>query len=361
MSIPRFAIQRPVTMFMLSAVIMLLGLLSLSKLPVDLMPEFEQPTLTVRVDLRRCRPARDGGADHAADGTGGQRRSRPDPRRLDVVGGQQPGPLNFDVGSPTSPKRLTKCAPASIASAAACRKTPTPRRFSSSTRTRRRSCSSVSRATSTRSRCANWRENEIAPRFERVDGVAAVTVGRRPAPPDSHRSVEGEDPGAQPSRQRRSCRRSATENQNTPLGEINQGDRTFLVRSQGQFQSIEDIRNLVVMTRRRACRSTCATSPTSVDTHRAAPAVHAHQRQAAASSMQIQKQSGTNTVAVVDGVRAELARVNARGAGRAAADPQDTSMFITPRHHNVQEHAVIGGMLVIADHLRRSCATSGRR
>src|SRR5512138_2634993 len=48
MSIPRLAIHRPVTMFMISGVITLLGVISLSKLPVDLMPEFEQPTLTVR-------------------------------------------------------------------------------------------------------------------------------------------------------------------------------------------------------------------------------------------------------------------------------------------------------------------------
>jgi len=48
MSIPRLAIQRPVTMFMISAVITLLGFVSLTRLPVDLMPEFEQPTLTVR-------------------------------------------------------------------------------------------------------------------------------------------------------------------------------------------------------------------------------------------------------------------------------------------------------------------------
>src|SRR5574339_606065 len=48
MSIPRLAIQRPVTMFMISAVITLLGLISLTRLPVDLMPEFEQPTLNVR-------------------------------------------------------------------------------------------------------------------------------------------------------------------------------------------------------------------------------------------------------------------------------------------------------------------------
>src|SRR5215510_14588949 len=40
MSIPRLAIHRPVTM--------LLGAISLTRLPVDLMPEFEQPTLTVR-------------------------------------------------------------------------------------------------------------------------------------------------------------------------------------------------------------------------------------------------------------------------------------------------------------------------
>ena len=48
MSIPRLAIQRPVTMFMISGVITLLGVISLSRLPVDLMPEFEQPTINVR-------------------------------------------------------------------------------------------------------------------------------------------------------------------------------------------------------------------------------------------------------------------------------------------------------------------------
>ncbi|HZL93405.1 MAG TPA: efflux RND transporter permease subunit, partial [Vicinamibacterales bacterium] len=48
MSIPRLAIERPVTMFMISAVITLLGVISLTRLPVDLMPEFEQPQLNVR-------------------------------------------------------------------------------------------------------------------------------------------------------------------------------------------------------------------------------------------------------------------------------------------------------------------------
>ena len=50
MSIPRLAIQRPVTMFMLSAVVVLLGAISLTRLPVDLMPEFALPTISVSVN-----------------------------------------------------------------------------------------------------------------------------------------------------------------------------------------------------------------------------------------------------------------------------------------------------------------------
>ena len=49
MSIPRLAIERPVTMFMLSGVIMLIGAVSLARLPVDLMPDVSYPSITVRV------------------------------------------------------------------------------------------------------------------------------------------------------------------------------------------------------------------------------------------------------------------------------------------------------------------------
>src|SRR5688500_11642688 len=56
MSIPRLAIERPVTMFMISGVITLLGVISLTRLPVDLMPEFEQPQLTVRTSYAGVGP-----------------------------------------------------------------------------------------------------------------------------------------------------------------------------------------------------------------------------------------------------------------------------------------------------------------
>src|ERR687897_735753 len=56
MSIPRLAIHRPVTMFMISFVVVLLGAISLTRLPVDLMPESEFPSITVRVNYSGVGP-----------------------------------------------------------------------------------------------------------------------------------------------------------------------------------------------------------------------------------------------------------------------------------------------------------------
>ena len=56
MSIPRFAIQRPVMMSMISAIIILLGGISLTRLPVDLLPDIAQPTINVRVNYAGVGP-----------------------------------------------------------------------------------------------------------------------------------------------------------------------------------------------------------------------------------------------------------------------------------------------------------------
>ena len=41
----------------------------------------------------------------------------------------------------------------------------------------------------------------------------------------------------------------SSENQNVPLGEVDEGDSTYLVRSHGQFENLDQIANLVVLTR----------------------------------------------------------------------------------------------------------------
>ena len=56
MSIPRFAIERPVMMTMISSIIVLIGGISLVRLPVDLLPDISQPTITVRVNYTGAGP-----------------------------------------------------------------------------------------------------------------------------------------------------------------------------------------------------------------------------------------------------------------------------------------------------------------
>lgn len=247
MSIPRIAIHRPVTMFMLSAVIVMLGAISLSKLPVDLMPEFAAPVITVNTTYANVGPleieelitrpieqsvsavagitrvessSREGGSNvRLFFGWGANLAEAADDvrSRLDRVRGRLPEeadpPIIFKADSNAFPIMQIGVEgdydPVTLREIA---------------------------------------ENDLSPRLERAPGVAAVTINgglRR----QIHVDLSKEKITALNLSVDRVVQALRSENQNLPLGQIDQGDSTYLVRSQGQFNNIDDIRNLVVMTR----------------------------------------------------------------------------------------------------------------
>jgi len=328
---------------MLSAVVVILGVLSLSKLPVDLMPEFEQPTLTVRVGYAGVGPLEmeeliTRPIEQAVSAVPGLTRVNSTSSE-----GNSQVQLNFEWGHDLSDAadevrtRLDRVRGRLPEDADA----PTIFKFDSNSQAIVQLGIEGDFDPVTLRELA---ENEISPRFERVDGVAAVTVGgglRR----QIHVDLSKEKIQALNLSVSQVVQSIRTENQNTPLGEIYQGNSTFLVRSQGQFQSIDDIRNLVVMTRQGVpvYMRDIADVTDSTEQRRQFMRINGK----SAVQMQIQKQSGTNTVAVVAGVRAELAKVNAEVPGVHLIVTQDTSTFITRAIDNVQEHAVVGGVLVI--------------
>ena len=55
-SLPAFAVARPITTCMVMAIALLLGGVALMRLPVDLLPDIETPTLTVSVDYENAAP-----------------------------------------------------------------------------------------------------------------------------------------------------------------------------------------------------------------------------------------------------------------------------------------------------------------
>ncbi len=343
MSIPRFAIHRPVTMFMISAVITLLGLISLTRLPVDLMPEFEQPTLTVRTGYAGVGPLEmeeliTRPMEQAVSAVPGLTRVESSSSE-----GNSQVRLNFDWGSDLSEAadeirtrvdRIRNRLPEDA-------DPPTIFKFDSN------SLPIMQIGVEGDYDPVTLREvveNEIAPRFERIDGVAAVTVNgglRR----QIHVELSKEKITGLNLSVNTVVQTLRQENQNTPLGEIYQGDSTFLVRSQGQFQSVEDIRNLVILTRQGVpvyLRDIAEVKDTT-EQRRSFMRIDGKD----AVQIQVQKQSGKNTVAVANGVRAEVERVNREVKDLRMLVMQDNSSFISRAINNVQEHAVIGGILVV--------------
>ncbi len=344
MSIPRAAIERPVTMFMISGVIIMLGLMSLVRLPIDLMPDVTFPSLTVRVGypgvgplemeelvtrpleqtvaavsgLERLESTSSEGSSRVtlnfAWGTDLNEAADDVRNRLDRVRGRLPeeadAPVMFKFDANAQP----------IMSVGV------EGDFDSVT-------------------LREMAENDLSPRLERVLGVASVSVegGLRR---QIHVELSKEKITALDLPVNRIIQLLRSENQNVPLGEIDEGDRTYLLRSQGQFENIEEIRQLVVMTRAGVpvyLRDIAEVKDATEDL-RAFTRINGK----SGVRLRITKQSGQNTVAIADAVRAEIERINQETDGLRLQVLDDSSIFIKRAIASVQEAAILGAILVVA-------------
>jgi HAE1 family hydrophobic/amphiphilic exporter-1 len=188
-------------------------------------------------------------------------------------------------------------------------------------------------------------ENDLSPRLERVLGVASVSVegGLRR---QIHVELSKEKITALDLPVNRIIQLLRSENQNVPLGEIDEGDRTYLLRSQGQFENIDEIRQLVVMTRAGVpvYLRDIAEVKDSTEDLRAFTRINGK----SGVRLRITKQSGQNTVAIADAVRAETERINREIAGLRLQVLDDSSIFIKRSIASVQEAAILGAILVVA-------------
>jgi HAE1 family hydrophobic/amphiphilic exporter-1 len=343
MSIPRLAIHRPITMFMISAVVTLLGLISLTRLPVDLMPDVSFPSITVRVGYQGVGPLEmeelvTRPIEQAVSAVAGL-------ERLESTSseGNSRVTLNFAWGTDLAEaaddvrSRIDRIRGRLPEEADA----PTIFKFDSTTMP----IMGVGvEGDFSPVELRELAENTLAQRLERVPGVAAVTVDgglRRQV----HVELSKEKITALNLSVDRVVNLLRNENQNIPLGEVDEGDSTYLLRSQGQFANLDEIRNLVVLTKDGVpvyMRDIAGVNDATEDRRsfmriNGRPGVR----------MRVQKQSGENTVAIAQGVKAEMARINREVPGVRLQVLDDSSIFIERAIHNVQEHALVGSVLVI--------------
>ena len=346
MSIPRFAIQRPVMMSMISAIIILLGGISLTRLPVDLLPDISLPTINVRVNYAGVGPLE---MEELV--------TRPLEQQLSAVSGLQQ--MNSTSSEGNSQIRLNFTWGHDLNEAMDDIRTridrvrgrlpddadpPVIQKFDPNQFPILGLAVESLDGSLDRVELRELAEQTLSPRLERVNGVAAVTVSgglRR----QIHVELSREKTTALDLSVDRVVNVLQTENQNIPIGEIYRGDRAFLLRSQGQFENLDQISNLVVLTKSGVPVYLKNIADITDSTEDVRSVLRINGRPGV--RLQVTKQSGTNTVEIARDVRAEIERINREVPGIKLMLLDDSAKFIERAISAVSEHVMIGSVLVI--------------
>jgi hydrophobic/amphiphilic exporter-1 (mainly G- bacteria), HAE1 family len=138
----------------------------------------------------------------------------------------------------------------------------------------------------------------------------------------------------------------ARENRNVSAGDMLETGREVLIRTIGEFESTDEIASTVVTTRNGraiAIRDLAEVRDTFREINN-----ELWIDGEAGLRMFVRKQSGSNTIAVVDELKKEVAAINREYSGRLHLSMlHDNSVFIRQSVGNVQRGALLGGALAV--------------
>ena len=349
MNLPKFAVGRPVLTTMVFLGIMLLGVVSFSRLQVDLLPDIDFPSISVvttyegagpeEIETLITRPIEEAvgtveGID-TLESTSMEGRSRV---ALRFVWGTNLDSAMNDVRSTV--ERVKAQLPNDADD-------PVVYRFDlGSFPIMQISLSGEMSEPQLR----QLSEQQLEPRLERVEGVASVTIRGGLARQfqvvlDTERLRAF---GLSPTEVTEALRR---ENRNVPAGNIERFDETLLVRVMGEAQDVNDLASIVVGMRNDSSGTGVPIylhdvaqvldtfeDPTSIVRINREPGIR----------LSVTNQSGTNTVEVAEAVRAEIERINRDYDGRAELTVvTDVSEYIEASISNVQGAVLAGALLAV--------------
>jgi hydrophobic/amphiphilic exporter-1 (mainly G- bacteria), HAE1 family len=337
------SIRRPVAVTMFYLILMTIGVVGFLYLPVDLLPRIEFPRLSVTVNYANVGPEEietiiTNPLENALSGIPNLERmtSRSEEGRsrvsLEFGRGTNLDEAANDVRSALD--RLRDNLP---------REAETPYIWKFDADAQQIVVLSVR---STRDLAATTRllEREIAKRFEQISGVGAINIFGGIYREIQVRLLRDRLRGAGLTAADVSAALSR-ENIQLPGGNVKEGISDLYVRTLGEYRSLDEIRATVIAVQGEHpvhVRDIAEVvdgyedvwSLTEVD---GVPVVR----------MGIQKQSGANTVAVVDRIRTEVERINAERADLQLSIDRDQSEFIRQSINSTRSSAIWGGLLAI--------------
>ncbi len=188
-------------------------------------------------------------------------------------------------------------------------------------------------------------EDELSRALERVPGVASVTAdGGRDR--EIHVSLDPERLAALGVSAQEVGRALARENRTVSAGDMEDRGREVVIRTVGEFTSLDEIRGVVVAARNGEPIQVADLGVVEDAARKARSELYIDGEPGI--RMRVYKQSGANTVEVAEAVQHEIDRLNATYAGRAHLTILwDSSDFIKSAVTNVQSSAGVGAVLAV--------------
>ncbi|HEY2906875.1 MAG TPA: efflux RND transporter permease subunit [Vicinamibacterales bacterium] len=135
-----------------------------------------------------------------------------------------------------------------------------------------------------------------------------------------------------------------SQNIEIPGGRMDQGPQSVTLRTRGRVRSVQEFNDIVV--RQTQGHPVTVADVARVEDGEANADTLANVNGVDTVLLQLRRQSGTNTVEVVKGVKERLQTIKqALPAGYELRIVRDTSEFIEASIHNVEEHLIVGSIL----------------
>lgn len=343
MSIARGPVRRPILTTIIFLIVIILGLVSFSRLSIDLMPEITYPTISVVTDYGNVGPqemeesvtrpieealaAVQGVEEISSSSTEGSSQVRVTfnwGTDLDVAANDIRDRIDRVLAR--LPEDITR---------------PTIRKFDLS------AFPVVFLGVSSNLNPLDLRQiidDQVKYRLERVPGVAAVDI-RGGLSREIHVDLFADQLKALGLSTDAVLTALRNENLNVPAGLYETGNLDILVRTQGEYRNLEEIENTVI--------TTIHGVPIQIKDVARVEDSWEEVRQIVRIDGQpglritINKQSGSNTVDVVKGVREEIERINRDIPQIKLIALIDTSQYIKQAINNVGRSTMLGGLLAI--------------
>ncbi len=344
MSFARMSVHRPVFTIMVVLVVIILGGVSLMRLPIDLMPDISYPTLSITCTYENASPEEieeiitrpleravssvPGVEEFTSSSTEGRSQVRVtfawgtdldaaanDVRdRLDRVVAQLPD----DADRPTLRKFDLAAFPVMILGASSSLDPIQMRRVI---------------------------DDQVQYRLERVNGVASVDVWGGLVR-EIHVDLFPEKVRALDLPLDQLVQRIKDQNLNLPAGSIDQGTMDVTIRTPGEYTDIGQLRQTVVAIREGVPVTLGEIAQVEDSWQKVTQIVRINGKPGL--RMAVNKQSGRNTVEVAAEVRREIERINRDIPQIRIVPLVDTSQYIQNAINNVGSSALYGGLLAIA-------------